>query len=43
MTRDEHGRPVRSVDGVRAGARLVTVFADGRAESTVTSVSAGRD
>jgi exodeoxyribonuclease VII large subunit len=42
MTRDEQGRPLRSVDGVRAGARLVTVFADGEAESAVTSVRPDR-
>ena len=43
MTRDESGRPVRSVGGLWAGARLVTVFADGSAGSTVTDVRPAGD
>jgi exodeoxyribonuclease VII large subunit len=43
MTRDAQGRPVRSVDGLAAGARLVTVLVDGQVESTVNAVRAERD
>ena len=38
LTTDETGRPLRSIVAVRAGARLVTEWPDGRARSVVSDV-----